>query len=280
MARAVISTTTPRGRDCHFLRNDCMGKSCVRGTRAAPPAGRAWRRAGAAGRRPTRVRRCRDGARAGGGAYTGRGALLDEFQALVLLQVVQQRFVDRDRRARRPASGHAVDVVVAGDVVAHRGQVGLVGDDVLAFLRQHVVHPQLGGVAVLGLLADEGHARQHQRVVGRVGDAQRRIVLGAGLGVRTQDVVADQVLARGHAFHHGAGGRLHDQAALGDVLERVEVLGIIGLVLHGQHEAHGRLLDVVGGDLVLELVRLAGDQRPARRAWWALRRPGSGACCR
>ncbi len=106
--------------------------------------------------------------------------MFDVVETLGRLQIFQQAVIDRDRLERVTQQlGHTIDVVLAFDVVADRGDIRLIGENILPFLRQHVVEPQLGGVRVAGLFADEAHARQHQGIVFRIDNAERRVALGA-----------------------------------------------------------------------------------------------------
>ena len=77
----------------------------------------------------------------------GGAPLFDVVETLGRLQILQQAVVDRDRFERVAQQlGHAVDVVLAFDIVADRRDISLIGENILPFLRQHVVEPQLGGV--------------------------------------------------------------------------------------------------------------------------------------
>src|SRR5664279_529666 len=74
--------------------------------------------------------------------------LLDEVEALGLVEVAEQVGADRNRLGVGQDLGVSGDRHLAFDVAADRAELGLVGDDALATLGEDVVDPELGRVRV------------------------------------------------------------------------------------------------------------------------------------
>ena len=72
------------------------------------------------------------------------------------------------------------------DVGADCEELDFAADQLLPALRQDVIRPQLRGVRILRPLADEHHPREHERVVLRQHDAERRVLLRADERIRAK----------------------------------------------------------------------------------------------
>ncbi len=145
-----------------------------------------------------------------------------------------------------------------------RIEIGLIGDDVLAALRQEIIEEQLGRVRVLRLVGDERDARGHQRIVLRHDDAEARDLLGAGKCVGTEHAVGDGMLARGHALDHRSGRRVELDRGLAEGAEQVPGLRQVFDVLVDEEIADAGFLRVIGRDLALVGIGLAVEQRQQR----------------
>ena len=164
-------------------------------------------------------------------------------------------------RALSPIScGHALDGCFAIDVRAQRIEIGLVGDDVLAALRQYVIEEQFAGVRVLRLFGDEGDARGHHRIVLRQDDAEIGVLLGASERVRAEDAIGDQVFAGRDALHHCAGAGVELGLRLAHGLEEVPGLREILDVFVAEQIADAGALRIVCRDLAFVEIGLRLEQ--------------------
>ncbi len=173
----------------------------------------------------------------------------------------QERLVDRNGRALSPISCVTpLDRRLAINVRSKRIEIGLVGDDVLAALRQHVVEEELAGVRILGVLGNEGDARGHHRVVLRQNDAEVRVLLRPAERVGAENPIGDQVLARRDALHHGAGAGVELGLRLAHRLEEVPGLREILDVRVAEQIADAGALGIVRSDLAFVEIRLGVEQ--------------------
>src|SRR5689334_13099928 len=101
-----------------------------------------------------------------------------EGQSLGLVEIVQERLIDRHwARLVADQLAHAFDCRFAFHIGTQRVKIGLVGDNVLAALRQNIVEEQFPGVRTARLTGNESDARCHHRVVLRQDDAEVGILL-------------------------------------------------------------------------------------------------------
>src|SRR6185312_1281836 len=88
-------------------------------------------------------------------------------------------------------------------------------------------------VRILRLLGDEGNARRDECVVLRQHDADTGILLGAAERVRTENAVADQMLAGADALHHRARAGIETRAGLAELTKEIpRVRPVLDVLVH------------------------------------------------
>src|SRR5436190_16553214 len=119
-----------------------------------------------------------------------RFPVAQEFKALLLIEIRDDLGAHRNRlHVRAQLLVQARRRVFRVDVVTNREELDVAADQLLTSLRKNVICPDLCGVGILRLLADEHHARKHERVVLGQYDAEVGIFLRTNERIRTQDVV-------------------------------------------------------------------------------------------
>src|SRR5207302_7281391 len=95
-----------------------------------------------------------------------RFPVAQEFEPFLLIEIRDDLGAYRNRfHIRAELFVQARRRVFRVDVVSNREELDVAADQLLTSLRKYIIGPELGGVRILRLLADEHHAREDERVV-------------------------------------------------------------------------------------------------------------------